>query len=125
VLRPGGRLFVATNEWTHLAELRELVERFGIGEALLYVGRDPKLFDLDRAEEEVAARFGAARVHRRGDVLRVTEPGLLVAYVRSLLPGPAAREAELAALAAHVQEEIARRGAFHIRVAAGAVEAFR
>jgi hypothetical protein len=58
-------------------------------------------------------------------VLRVTEAAPLVAYVRSLLPGPAARDAELTALTAHVQEEIARRGAFHVRVAAGAVEAFR
>ncbi len=123
-LRPGGRLFVATNACDHLAELRELVERFELGEALLAIGRDPAFFALDAAEREVGALFGAVRVHRRSDVLRVTEAAPLLAYVRSLLPA-GAREAELAALAAHVEREIARRGSLPVRVAAGAVEASR
>src|SRR5262245_8451488 len=99
VLRPGRRVFVATNESTHLAELRELVDRFALGEALLYVGRDPGFFDLDSAAREVGARFGPVRVHRRRDRLRVTEAAPLVAYVRSMLPTDADREAELGELA--------------------------
>jgi SAM-dependent methyltransferase len=124
VLRPGGRLFVATNESTHLEELRRLVDRFGLVEARVMVGRDPSFFDLDRAAEELAAQLGAPRVHRRRDVLRVTEAGILVAYVRSLLPA-GARERELAELARHVELEIQRAGALSIGVAAGAVEAMR
>jgi hypothetical protein len=115
---------VATNEWTHLAELRDLVRRFGLGEWLLYVGRDPRFFALDEAAEEVAARFGPVRVHRRRDVLRVTDPAPLVAYVRSMLPA-GSHEAELAALAAHVAGEIASAGSLPLGVAVGAVEASR
>jgi SAM-dependent methyltransferase len=124
VLRPGGRLFVATNESSHLEELRELVDRFGLLEARFMVRRDPSFFDLDRAAEEVAARIGTPRVHRRRDVLRVTEAGILVAYVRSLLPA-SVRERELAELARHVELEIERAGAFSIGVAVGAVEVTR
>ena len=124
VLRPGGRLFVATNESTHLAELRELVERFGIVEARLMAGRDPAFFDLDRAAEEIGALLGTPRVHRRRDALRVTEAGPLVAYVRSLLPS-GLRERELAELAGFVEGEIARAGELPIGVAVGAVEVAR
>ena len=124
VLRPGGRLFVATNESTHLRELRGLVDRFGLVEARLMVGRDPSFFDLDRAAEEVAAQLGPPRVHRRRDVLRVTEAGPLVAYVRSLLPA-GVRERELAELAGWVEGEIAREGSIALGVAVGAVEVAR
>ena len=121
VLRPGGRLFVATNESSHLEELRALVDRFGLVEARLMVGRDPTFFDLDRAAEEVAAVLGPPVVHRRRDVLRVTDAGTLVAYVRSLLP-VGVREREMAELAGYVEREIARAGAIPIGVAVGAVE---
>lgn len=124
VLRPGGRLFVATNESTHLEELRGLVDRFGLAEARLMVGRDPAFFDLERAAEEIAAQLGPPRVHRRRDVLRVTDAAPLLAYVRSLLPS-GARERELGELAAHVEREIASAGAFPIGVAVGAVEVAR
>jgi hypothetical protein len=124
VLRPGGRLFVATNESTHLEELRELVDRFGLVEARLLVGRDPAFFDLERAAAEIAAQLGPPRVHRRRDVLRVTEASVLVAYLRSLLPS-GLRERELGELAGFVERAIARAGAFPIGVAVGAVEVAR
>jgi SAM-dependent methyltransferase len=124
VLRFGGRLFVATNESSHLEELRRLVDRFGLVEARVMVGRDPSFFDLDRAAEEVAAQLGPPRIHRRRDVLRVTEAATLVAYVRSLLPR-GVRERELAELARHVEREIERAGALSIGVAVGAVEVTR
>ena len=107
-----------------LQELRVLVDRFGLTEARLMVGRDPTFFDLDRAAEEVAERLGPPRVHRRRDVLRVTEAAPLVAYVRSLLP-EGVRTRELAELSAHVEREIERAGAISIGVAVGAVEVRR
>jgi ubiquinone/menaquinone biosynthesis C-methylase UbiE len=124
VLRPGGRLFVATNESSHLGELRALVDRFGLTEARILVGRAPAFFDLDRAAEEMGALLGPPHVHRRRDVLRVTDAGVLVAYVRSLLP-EGVRTREMAELATHVEQEIAREGAIRIGVAVGAVEVER
>jgi hypothetical protein len=73
---------------------------------------------------EVGAQRGPPRVHRRRDVLRVTEAATLVAYVRSLLPR-GVRERELAELARHVEREIERAGALSIGVAVGAVEVTR
>jgi SAM-dependent methyltransferase len=124
VLRAGGRLFVATNESAHLEELRALVERFRLLEARIMVGRDPSFFDLERAAAEMAAELGPPRIHRRRDVLRVTDAAPLVAYVRSLLPR-GARQRELAELAHHVEREIERSGELTIGVAVGAVEVSR
>jgi SAM-dependent methyltransferase len=121
VLRPGGRLFVATNGWTHLAEVRELVARFGLRSGLLPAGPDPSLFDLEAAAAEVAATFGPVRVQRRSDRLEVGDPE---AYVRSMLPARAQAEG-LGALREHVAGAIRQRGSFPVSVAAGLVEAVR
>ena len=102
----------------------DVAPAYGLTEARLMVGRDPTFFDLDRAAEEVAERLGPPRVHRRRDVLRVTEAAPLVAYVRSLLP-EGVRTRELAELSAHVEREIERAGAISIGVAVGAVEVRR
>jgi SAM-dependent methyltransferase len=124
VLRPGGRLLVATNEWTHLAEIRELVARFGLRSGLLPAGPDPSLFDLEAAAAEVSAAFGPVRVQRRRERLEVSDPEALVAYVRSMLP--ARGEAEgLGALREHVAGWIRGRGSFPVSVAAGVAEAVR
>lgn len=124
VLRPGGRVLVATNGAEHLFELRELLARFGLG-GVLYVGRGPEHFDLETAALEVAAVFGDARVHHRRDVLAVTDTAPLVRYVRSLLPAGAAQDGALGRFSEHVERAIARAGSLGVRVAAGAIEAVR
>jgi SAM-dependent methyltransferase len=119
VLRPGGRLLVATYPWTHLIELRELVERFGLSGAMLPVRRDGSDFDLERAQDEVARVLRVERVQRRDSALAVTDPEVLVAYVRSFVEDGQALEP----LRAHVTRQIELAGAFHVQISGGLVTA--
>ncbi|HXX47640.1 MAG TPA: methyltransferase domain-containing protein [Myxococcota bacterium] len=122
VLAPGGRLVVATNAWTHLIELRELVHQVGIEAALLAPRREASEFDLEAAAEEVAAVLGVERVERRDSALEITDVDALVAYVRSV-ERVASPEAALARLRAAVARRIELAGAFHVGIAAGFVAA--
>jgi SAM-dependent methyltransferase len=121
VLRPGGRLVAVTYPWTHLLELRELVARVGIPNTMLPVGRSAGEFDLEAAVEEVARVLRVERVERRDGALAVTDPDVLVAYVRSTSSGGG--EESLVRLRAHVARQIELCGAFRIQISAGAVMA--
>lgn len=120
VLAAGGRLVAATNAWTHLIELRELVHRAGLPRALP-PRRDAADFDLEAAAEEIATLLPVERVERRDSALEVTDVDVLVAYVRSTeIDAPAAALARLRAAAA---SQIELAGAFHVGIAAGFVAA--
>jgi SAM-dependent methyltransferase len=121
VLRAGGRLFAGTYPWTHLLELRELVERFGLSGAMLPVRRDANEFDLEHAADELAAVVRVERIQRRDSALAVTDPELLVAYVRSFVDDAQAIEP----LRAHVARQIELAGAFYIQISAGLITAVK
>lgn len=124
VLRPGGRLVVGTNDWTHLQELRELVARFGVESLLLPPGRDADFFDLENAAEELAVNFSQLRLHRRQDALEIKEAGPLLDYIRSTMPDGAS-PAALPALEQHVARQINLLGSFHVGIAIGVFEAVK
>lgn len=124
VLRPGGRLYVGTNDWTHLQELRELVARFEIESLLLPPGRDSDFFDLENAAEELAVKFSQLRLHRRQDALEIKEVGPLLDYIRSTMPDGAS-PAALPALEQHVARQISLLGSFHVGIAIGVFEAVK
>jgi SAM-dependent methyltransferase len=117
VLRPGGRLLVATYPWTHLLELRELTERFGVVGAMLPVRRDAHEFDLERAIDDLAEVLPIARVERRDSTLAVTDPEIAVAFLRSSCEDTPALEP----LRAHIAHQIRLTGAFHIQISAGLI----
>jgi len=126
VLKPGGRLLAATNHWTHLIELRELLARFGIASAMSLRLRDPDELDLEAAAEEIArAGLDVVRVERRASALEVRAVGPLLDYVRSMIDGPAPSDDALAPLARHVARQIELMGSLRIGTAAGVVEALR
>ena len=126
VLRPGGRVLVATHAWTHLIELRELTARYGVQGASLDASRRADDFDLETAADEVAARFSDVRVERRTSALEIRALDPLLAYVRSMQPRRSApSESSLARFAAHVEREIARAGSLHVGIAAGLVVGVR
>lgn len=116
VLRPGGRLVVGTNDWTHLIELRELCHRLGVPTSLRPPAREAQQFDLETAADELAPIFGRIRVARRLDTLEITDAKDLGAYVRST---GTPDSPELEALVAHVADTIDRTGAFFVTAAAG------
>ncbi len=121
VLRPGGRLFVATYPWTHLIELRELTERFGLVGAMLPVRRDAHEFDLEHAIEELAEVLPVERVERRDSTLAVTDPEIAVAFLRSSCEDAHALEP----VRAHLARQIRLTGAFQIQISAGLVMALK
>jgi ubiquinone/menaquinone biosynthesis C-methylase UbiE len=123
VTAPSGRCCVATNDWVHLIELRELLARFEIENSMIRVGRDEAFFDLETATAELATQFENVRVARRQDRLDVTDASVLGDYVRSAVPLDARNLERVTALEQHVARQIELAGAFPITVAAGVCEA--
>jgi SAM-dependent methyltransferase len=121
VLRPGGRLCIGTYPWTHLIELRELLERFGLSGVMMAPGF--KGFDLECAAEELGALARVERVERRDIVMPVSDPDAVVDYLRSL--DGAVGDGDLARIRAHVARQIELSGSFRIQAGAGLVTAVK
>jgi len=122
VLRPGARLLVSTNDWTHLIELRELCQRFDLQGQFLRPGRLASFFDVETAAAELSAHFPSVRVHRRIDALEVADADSLAAYVSSMTDTAENPDA-LSRLHAHAQTEITRLGSLHITTSVAVFEA--
>lgn len=124
VLRPGGRLFASTVGRRHLHAITELVRRFD--PATSYdTGSPATRFGLENGASILARHFGNVQLHIYEDALRVTEPGLLVAYVASMMP--ADREftpAQWEAFYDFVAAEMARDGSLYVEKAQGMFEAY-
>jgi SAM-dependent methyltransferase len=107
VLRPGGHLVASTNGLDNMAALFELGHRVLGGER---VDRMAAAFSLETGEPMLRARFGRVEVRRTRDVLRVTDPGDVVAYLTSFSPGDRASPAERARLEAETRAAFAANG---------------
>jgi ubiquinone/menaquinone biosynthesis C-methylase UbiE len=114
VVRSGGRCIISTNDWPHLIELRELIDRFEIPNAMRRVGRENGFFDAEQAGNELCALFDAVTSKRFHDSLDVADADTLVAYVRSMSPTGSRSEAALGRLHSHASGQIARLGSLHI-----------
>lgn len=114
VLRPGGKLFAATNGAEHMREYFQLVADF--------LGRERRMpqlqFTLENGAPQLACAFAQIRRLDFDDALAVTETEPLVAYALSgMLNEELAGRAN--ALRDFVAQRIARAGAIHITKAAG------
>jgi ubiquinone/menaquinone biosynthesis C-methylase UbiE len=129
VLRPGGRLYAATNGRDNMRELTELLARFDAAQTY-DVARIIAAFSLENGAELLQSYFFPVRLLRYEDSLDVTEPEPLVAYAASMgsLAGRFSAE-KLARFAEFVRQEVsdavAREGAFRIRKSGGLFEAYR
>jgi SAM-dependent methyltransferase len=106
VLRPGGRLYAATNGRAHLRELRELVDAPG--------GWSDDPFGLETGPAQLARRFAEVTARRYPDALEVTEVEPVLAYLRTMPTLLAADPGAEARVAAAVAAAIPARGAFHV-----------
>jgi SAM-dependent methyltransferase len=119
VLRPGGRLFAATNGEAHLREIHLLLQRF-----------DPALdnwqssFTLENGPRWLAPHFDHTLVNRYDDALAVTEAAPLIAYALSHAASGSLSVAQRADFERMVRQELAVRGTFHIRRDSGLIEAW-
>lgn len=120
VLRPGGRLIAATNGFAHLRALDPLIARLtSIDER----HDDAERFGLETGPPILLRHFSSVEVLRYEDALAVTESGPLIDYVLSVVPPDGAAEAALRDLRSHVDDVIAREGAFHLSKDAGILAA--
>ena len=111
VLREGGCAVFATNGRRHMAEMDAL-----LGEK---TARVDARFGLETGFELTRKVFADVETVRFPDSLHVTDVGPLMDYIRSV-PGFYS-EATLARVRAHVEDEIARFGAFFVGKDAGLI----
>ncbi len=109
VLKPGGRLYAATNGKGHLVELDDLLKQAGIETAF----GPERGFRLEDGEAQLAPWFTDIRMIRYPDALQVTEVEPLVAYARSMRR-PGDQGETLARFARVVAGRIAASGTLRI-----------
>lgn len=112
VLKPGGRLFAATNGGGHLCELREIVEKV-IPNAYDNSG---KPFALENGAEQLEPWFESIEVRRQETGLRVTEVEPLIDYITS---GRQMSDAEIDQVREIIEAEIGEKGAIDITKESG------
>lgn len=81
VLRPNGRFFAATNDRTHMQELRNLAENFMPGTSMAFSVNER--FPFDVATHELSQHFGQVQLHRYHNNLAVTDANILADYMLS------------------------------------------
>ena len=124
VLRPGGRLYAATNGLGHMRELDDLGRRLAPDDYPEARGSGQALgFNLEGGGEELARVFTRVELRRYDDGLVVTEAAPLVDYLLSMggMAGWRGRrpEGSRARLIASVREEIERAGAIRVTKSTG------
>jgi SAM-dependent methyltransferase len=118
VLRPGGRLYAATNGELHMHEFREALNRFGVETEYF---RSNQSFTVQKGCEQLLELFDLVDVIHFEDGLEVTEVAPLLEYVKSGIPEeqlPAQQEA-LGRLEHYWEQELHREGAIHIQKETG------
>lgn len=119
VLRPGGRLFAATNGAGHMQELADLLAPFASDAPL---GPAPeRRFGLENGAQQLAQQFAHVERHDYEDSLEITDVTPLVAYVLSTrnMLWNADAEPSVEALTRHFDTILARDGVIHISKASG------
>ena len=121
VLRSGGRLYASTNGAEHLRELRDLITRFCPQAGIPNVAAQ---FGLENGATQLSHYFANVALFRQENALMVTEAEPLIAYVQSMICETTLAQ-NLEAFSRLVREEIAARGAIHIRKDSGVFTATR
>lgn len=125
VLKPGGRLYAATNGKTHMAELRALIQQFDPALDYMATTAPPeRFFSLENGAAYLKRLFSCVELRRHIDGLVVTEVEALVDFVFSISTFTCAQASDLAAMraafAAHVTAQMAQQGGvFTVQKAAG------
>lgn len=128
VLKPGARLYAATNGLGHLRELHALVDEFDPAAARQATGDEiVRAFGLETGPDLLVGAFANLTIRRYPDALWVTEAKPLVDYILSFARWGhfgvvmAERAAELAAF---VQKRIAATGGLRITKETGVIVAW-
>ncbi len=124
VLRPGGRLFAATNGAGHMQELGDLVRRFNPALPFWKLSEQFAVnFGLGNGGAQLAPFFPTILRYDFEDGLLVNEAEPLVAYVYSMFGSRGLSSARRPAFKAFVEAELAAHGPIQITKEAGLFEA--
>jgi len=125
VLKPGGRLYAATNGKAHMAELRALIQSFDPALDYMATAAPPeRFFSLENGAVHLTPWFAAVELRHYEDGLAVTEAAALVDYVFSMMTFTGAHydnsATARAAFTAHAAAQMAQQGGvFTIQKATG------
>ncbi|NOH00726.1 MAG: class I SAM-dependent methyltransferase [Chloroflexi bacterium] len=119
VLKDGGVLFATTIGETHLHEIYEWIFRASGGKQ----GAVPLQFTLENGQEQLRQIFPRVELTRYPDSLRVTDAGMLLAYVRSMTSMYDLRDAETRKLEGELVETIRKNGEIFISKDSGLFKA--
>ncbi len=118
VLKPGSKIYLATNGLKHLRELDELHRRFDPYADFGWNQTSPQFFSLDAGGPEVAQFFKDVHIVRYDDALLITAAEPLVNYLLSMTTMAALRNRR-AELQRFIEEELAQQGTIHITKESG------
>ncbi len=118
VLRPDGKVYLATNGLKHLRELDDLHRRFDPHADFGWNQTSPQFFSLDTGSPEVTQFFKDVHIIRYDDALLVTEAEPLVNYILSMT-AMATLQNRRAELRHFIAEELAQQGAIYITKESG------
>lgn len=121
VLKPGGRLYAATNGLRHMKQLRDLLQQ--LDPETIDVSASAR-FGLHNGAEALHHRFPTINCYFYDDTLRVTETKPLVAYALSMDHSPQLLQ-NPEPLRQAIREKIERDGEFFIEKHSGLFEAIK
>ncbi len=110
VLRPGGRLYAATNGEGHMRELGPMRQVLDPSHPPDAATKEPPAFSLEKGKALLSLLFSEVSLRRRGGALCVTEAEPLVAYLLSGATAAAAAGEPAAEFSRRVPGLAARRG---------------
>lgn len=117
VLKPGGHFYATTNGWTHIIELRSIIERYIPSANVLPARFLPDAFDIENGAKAIQGAFGKLQVFTRRGKLEVTNTDHVIDYVRSTLKG--GFDDGIDQTRAHVQWLVELSGHLHISLCVG------
>ncbi len=107
VLKPSGVCYAATMGLANMKEMNELATRFF---SIPRMTESTARFGLESGEAYMRAAFSEVKLERYPDSLVITEAAPLMDYICSMRVRTRISDAQLAALRAHVESEIATHG---------------
>ena len=111
VMKPAGTCYAATMGVAHMRELDDLARTFFDSREMT---QSPARFGIESGEAYMRRAFSDVKLERYPDSLLVTEAGPLMDYICSMRVRRRVTDEQVAALRAHVENQIAEHGEVRI-----------
>jgi SAM-dependent methyltransferase len=119
ILKPGGKLYAATNGLNHLNEIYELIQTI---DPTVYQERHPTEFGLENGQEQLSEYFSEINLYIYKDALLVTEIEPLIVYILSMQCSQVISD-DQTELVSLIEQKIRSKGYIYITKSTGVFEA--